>query len=60
MVAKLSDMLNAELVLGTVQNVDDCVAWLGYTYLFVRMMRNPTLYGIPIEAVDSDPKVYTY
>ena len=60
MVAKLPDMLNAELVLGTVQSVEDCVAWLGYTYLFVRMMRNPTLYGIPVEAVESDPKLEAF
>ncbi|CAB4065806.1 SNRNP200 [Lepeophtheirus salmonis] len=43
MVTKLPDILNAELVLGTIQNVQDAVDWLGYSYLFVRMMRNPTL-----------------
>ena len=36
MVARLSDMLNAEVVLGTVKNVRDAVNWLGYTYLYVR------------------------
>ena len=37
------------------QNVKDAAAWLGYTYLYVRMLRNPQLYGVPLDAVDSDP-----
>eukprot|EP00095_Tigriopus_kingsejongensis_P005132 snap_masked-scaffold100_size373717-processed-gene-2.9 protein:Tk05132 transcript:snap_masked-scaffold100_size373717-processed-gene-2.9-mRNA-1 annotation:"u5 small nuclear ribonucleoprotein 200 kda helicase" len=57
MIRKLPDMLNAELILGTIQTMEDAVTWLGYTYLFVRMMRNPTLYGIPFEAVENDPKL---
>lgn len=36
MVAKLPDMLNAEIVLGTIQNMRDAVNWLGFTYLYVR------------------------
>ena len=40
------DSLNAEIALGTVANVDDAVKWLGYTYLFVRMRKNPTFYGM--------------
>ena len=37
------------------QNLKDAAAWLGYTYLYVRMLRNPQLYGVPLDAVDSDP-----
>uniref|UniRef100_A0A8C9Z2L4 U5 small nuclear ribonucleoprotein 200 kDa helicase n=1 Tax=Sander lucioperca TaxID=283035 RepID=A0A8C9Z2L4_SANLU len=55
MVAKLPDMLNAEIVLGNVQNVKDAVNWLGYTYLYVRMLRNPTLYGVSHDDRSSDP-----
>ena len=44
-VGKLADNLNAEIVLGTVQNAHEAVNWLGYTYLYVRMLRNPSLYG---------------
>jgi antiviral helicase SLH1 len=40
------DNLNAEVSLGTVSTVEEAVAWLGYTYLFVRMQRNPLTYGI--------------
>uniref|UniRef100_A0A665VD07 Activating signal cointegrator 1 complex subunit 3 n=1 Tax=Echeneis naucrates TaxID=173247 RepID=A0A665VD07_ECHNA len=55
MVGKLPDMLNAEIVLGNVQNVKDAVNWLGYTYLYVRMLRNPTLYGVSHDDRSSDP-----
>ena len=54
-VAKLADSLNAEIVLGSIASVDDAVKWLGYTYLFVRMLRNPVLYGVPRSAVEDDP-----
>lgn len=39
------ESLNAEISLGTVMNVPDAVEWLGYTYLFVRMKKNPFIYG---------------
>lgn len=39
------DALNAEIALGTVSGVDDGIQWIGYTYLFVRMRRNPFAYG---------------
>ncbi|MBN3296912.1 U520 helicase, partial [Amia calva] len=55
MVAKLPDMLNAEIVLGNVQNAKDAVNWLGYTYLYIRMLRNPTLYGVSHDEKGSDP-----
>ncbi len=44
--AKLVDNLNAEVALGTVTSVAEAVQWLGYSYLFVRMRRNPMAYGI--------------
>ena len=45
-VSKLADNLNAEIVLGNVRNRDEGVEWLGYTYLFVRMLRSPGLYSV--------------
>lgn len=36
LVAKLPDLLNAEIVLGTIQSVRDAVFWSGYTYLYIR------------------------
>ncbi|NXV82409.1 U520 helicase, partial [Atlantisia rogersi] len=55
MVSKLPDMLNAETVLGNVQNAKDAVNWLGYTYLYIRMLRSPTLYGISHDDLKGDP-----
>lgn len=50
----LPDMINAELVLGTIQTRQDAVNWLGYTYLYVRMMRAPRLYGISPDEAEED------
>uniref|UniRef100_A0AAR2JZQ8 U5 small nuclear ribonucleoprotein 200 kDa helicase n=1 Tax=Pygocentrus nattereri TaxID=42514 RepID=A0AAR2JZQ8_PYGNA len=55
MVGKLPDMLNAEIVLGNVQNAKDAVNWMGYTYLYVRMLRNSILYGISHDERNTDP-----
>lgn len=33
----------------------DAVNWLGYTYLYVRMLRNPTLYGVSHDDRSTDP-----
>uniref|UniRef100_A0A0N5ASB3 U5 small nuclear ribonucleoprotein 200 kDa helicase n=1 Tax=Syphacia muris TaxID=451379 RepID=A0A0N5ASB3_9BILA len=55
MIAKLPDMLNAEVVLGTINNVSDAMNWLGYTYLYVRMIKSPSLYGISPEKAKADP-----
>ena len=46
LVGKLVDCLNAEIVLGNVRTRDEGVDWLGYTYLFVRMIRSPGLYSV--------------
>ena len=54
-VNRLADNLNAELVLGTVQNTKEATTWLSYTYLYIRMLRNPTLYSVPVEELDDDP-----
>ena len=54
-VKNLADALNAEVVLGTVQDSRDAVNWLGYTYLYVRLLRNPNLYGVGVDALEDDP-----
>ncbi|TDH71432.1 uncharacterized protein CCR75_005989 [Bremia lactucae] len=60
LMSKLADNLNAEIVVGSVQNVLQAATWLGYTYLFIRMLRNPTLYGISIAARKADPTLLQY
>lgn len=52
---KLVDNLNAEISLGTVTSVADAVQWLGYSYLFVRMRRNPAAYAIDWTELRDDP-----
>ncbi|ESN94050.1 hypothetical protein HELRODRAFT_102998 [Helobdella robusta] len=49
-ISKLPDNLNAEIVLGTVQNAKDAVKWLGYTYLYIRMIHSPALYSVPVDS----------
>ena len=39
------DAMNAEISLGTVATVRDAISWLRYTYLFVRMQKNPFMHG---------------
>lgn len=56
----LPDNLNAELVLGSVSNVKEAVAWLTYTYLHVRMTKNPLVYGISYEQLLADPTLASY
>ncbi|KAF2766872.1 Sec63-domain-containing protein [Teratosphaeria nubilosa] len=46
LVSRIADNLNAEIVLGNVRSRDEGVEWLGYTYLFVRMIRSPALYQV--------------
>ncbi|KAL8801301.1 MAG: hypothetical protein Q9182_004566 [Xanthomendoza sp. 2 TL-2023] len=52
---KLIDNLNAEIALGTITSVPEAVQWLGYSYLFVRMQRNPYAYGIDWSEIRDDP-----
>ncbi|EON62048.1 hypothetical protein W97_01267 [Coniosporium apollinis CBS 100218] len=53
-ISKLADNLNAEVVLGNVRSRDEGVEWLGYTYLFVRMLRSPGLYSVGAEYEDDE------
>lgn len=53
----LADHLNAEIVSGTVCSVGDGVRWLRYTYLSVRMPKNPLVYGVNWEELELDPEL---
>ncbi|KAK8090893.1 Sec63 Brl domain-containing protein [Apiospora phragmitis] len=53
--SKLVDNLNAEIALGTVTSIPEAVQWIGYSYLFVRMQRNPMTYGIEWSEIRDDP-----
>ncbi|PQQ13424.1 DExH-box ATP-dependent RNA helicase DExH12-like [Prunus yedoensis var. nudiflora] len=56
-VSKLADKLNAEIVLGTVQNAREASNWLTYTYLYVRMLKEPALYGLEADVLTRDSKL---
>lgn len=54
-IKQLADHLNAEIVGGTVTNLKEAATWLSYTYLYVRMLRNPLAYGITMDQKSDDP-----
>ncbi len=56
-ISKIFDNLNAEIVLGTVQNAKDAIEWLKHTYLYIRMLNQPTLYGCSVEQRKADPRL---
>ena len=56
----LTDNLNAEIVLGTVTNVNEACSWLGYSYLNVRMRQSPITYGINEHMRLMDPTLYNF
>lgn len=60
LISRLPDVLNAEIVLGTITTVREAVTWLGFTYLYIRMLRNPSLYGVPEGSEKSDPWLEHY
>lgn len=46
LISKLVDCLNGEVVLGSVNSREEAITWLGYTYLYVRMLRSPAEYRV--------------
>ena len=57
LMSRLPDCLNAEIVSGTIRSRADAVQWLSYTYLYIRMIRAPGIYGIPVELREGDPSL---
>ena len=56
-ISRLADNLLAEVVLGTVGELQDALHWLQYTFLWVRMQQNPGAYlGGLRELVRSESK----
>ncbi|KAF8528771.1 Sec63-domain-containing protein [Hysterangium stoloniferum] len=56
-IAGMVDSLNAEVSLGTVTTLKEAIQWIGYTYLFVRMRRNPMVYGLSHDEPVDDPQL---
>ena len=56
MYSKLTDSINAEIVAGSIRSLKDCISWLGYTYLYVRMLHSRDIYYVgPL--YDNDPEL---
>eukprot|EP00747_Dinoflagellata_sp_TGD_P161473 gnl/TRDRNA2_/TRDRNA2_178087_c2_seq1.p1 gnl/TRDRNA2_/TRDRNA2_178087_c2~~gnl/TRDRNA2_/TRDRNA2_178087_c2_seq1.p1 ORF type:complete len:2167 (-),score=-96.49 gnl/TRDRNA2_/TRDRNA2_178087_c2_seq1:381-6881(-) len=56
----LPDCLIPEVVLNNVSNIKEACSWLGYTYCYIRMLKNPNLYGVPNDSSNSDPFLKDY
>lgn len=54
LIKTLPNHLSAEVSLGTVQNLNEAVDWLSYTFLYVRMLKNPASYGIAESTLKDD------
>eukprot|EP01091_Cochliopodium_minus_P014780 TRINITY_DN5078_c0_g1_i1.p1 TRINITY_DN5078_c0_g1~~TRINITY_DN5078_c0_g1_i1.p1 ORF type:complete len:1236 (+),score=428.31 TRINITY_DN5078_c0_g1_i1:30-3737(+) len=54
MLSKLPDILLSEIVLGTIVNAKEAMEWLTYTYLYICMLRSPTIYGISSTELEED------
>ena len=56
---KITNNLCAEISLGTISNMTEAVIWLSYTYLYVRMKKNPFNYGLSWQDIAKDPMLVT-
>lgn len=57
MMSKLIDSINAEVALGTITSRKEAIEWLGYTYLYVRMLKSPRDYRVG-EEYSGDPTLF--
>ncbi|OII75461.1 SEC63 domain-containing protein [Cryptosporidium ubiquitum] len=51
LIPKLPDLINAEISLGNLQNKKDVLKWIKKTFLYIRIIRNPNLYGLNIDEI---------
>ncbi|KAH7648278.1 U5snrp Brr2 SFII RNA helicase sec63 and the second part of the RNA [Cryptosporidium bovis] len=49
LIPKLPDFINAEISLGNIKNKSDIINWIKDTFLYIRVRRNPKLYGLDID-----------
>lgn len=55
----LCDHMNAEIIAGTVTNIREAIIWIQYTYMYIRMRKNPLVYGVTNEERMRDPSLFT-
>ena len=49
LIKALADHMNAEIVNGTINNIREASQWLSYTFLYIRMLKNPMAYGMTMD-----------
>ncbi|KAL0206484.1 hypothetical protein P9112_001791 [Eukaryota sp. TZLM1-RC] len=59
LIKMLPEHLNAEIVLGSISSIREAVQWLRFTFLHVRMKKNPLAYGVDWHVLENDPELYT-
>ena len=53
---QLPDHINAEIAAGTLTNVDTILDYLSYTFLFRRLVSNPSYYGVEVNEKSKEKK----
>ncbi|KAH8741287.1 hypothetical protein FG386_000194 [Cryptosporidium ryanae] len=56
LIPKLPDFINAEISLGNIKNKNDVIDWIKDTFLYIRIRRNPKLYGLEIDKITDNIK----
>ena len=56
----LDDCLNAEISIGTVTTTTEAIQWIKFTYLWIRLKRNPRHYGVDMKSLQEDPGLNAY
>ncbi len=54
----MTDNMNAEIVSGTITTIEEAIDWVRYTYLFIRMHKNPICYGIGSDEIKRDRELF--
>lgn len=57
---KMIDNLNAEIAINSVSNVQEAIQWLRYTYFYIRLFKNPIVYGCDFSLLAQDPTLTNF
>ncbi|AFM98607.1 ski2-like helicase [Encephalitozoon hellem ATCC 50504] len=52
----VADVMNAEIYLGTIEDVSTAMVWLKNTFMYIRMSKNPMQYGVSMEDLHDEDK----
>ena len=46
LIEQIDDHVNAEITRGEINNSLDCIEWITWSFMFRRILKNPTFYGL--------------